>query len=99
MELGLHADNAIASERANFNRVRRRQTDPRRGNGDLPPRTVGLHTAVRFRIRGEQLDGFTAFEWGLVSRVADYVELDAEVAVLAGRLASSATATSQRHRG
>jgi enoyl-CoA hydratase/carnithine racemase len=56
-------------------------------------RAVGRKRAMEMLLTGTPVDAHTAADWGLVNRVVPAAELDAAVAELAGRVASSSAYT------
>jgi len=56
-------------------------------------RTIGRKRALELLFTGEPIDAATALAWGLVNRVVPASELDAEIARLAGKIASASAAT------
>ncbi|WP_419925957.1 enoyl-CoA hydratase/isomerase family protein [Candidatus Poriferisocius sp.] len=64
---------------------------PDSGTSWLLPRLAGVVWAKRMLMLGEEVSGAEAAEWGLIHQALPAGQVDAEAAVLATRLASSAT--------
>jgi 2-(1,2-epoxy-1,2-dihydrophenyl)acetyl-CoA isomerase len=91
-QLALAADFAIADERAVFwEPFVHRGFTADSGASWLLPRLVGLARARRMLLLGEQVDGATAADWGLVHEAAPAAELDSRAAELVARLAAAPT--------
>jgi 2-(1,2-epoxy-1,2-dihydrophenyl)acetyl-CoA isomerase len=61
------------------------------GGAYLLPRLVGIQRAKELLFLGDDVDATRAHELGLVNRVVEPDQLEAEVAALAGRLAAGPT--------
>ncbi|MXZ78104.1 MAG: enoyl-CoA hydratase/isomerase family protein [Acidimicrobiia bacterium] len=92
LSLVLASDFAVAADDA---RLRAPFTamgiTPDSGTSWLLPRLAGVARAKGMLMLGEEVSGAEAAEWGLIHRAVPPDRVDAEVAVLADRLASSAT--------
>ena len=92
LSLVLASDFAVAADDA---RLRAPFTamgiTPDSGTSWLLPRLAGVARAKGLLMLGEEVSGAEAAEWGLIYRAVSPDRVDAEVAALVGRLASSAT--------
>jgi 2-(1,2-epoxy-1,2-dihydrophenyl)acetyl-CoA isomerase len=90
--LALTADFVVAGRSARFSEpfVRRGLT-PDSGGTFLLPRLVGLARAKEMLLLGRPISADEAAAWGLVGRVVDDEQLEAETAQLVAELATSAT--------
>jgi 2-(1,2-epoxy-1,2-dihydrophenyl)acetyl-CoA isomerase len=90
--LALAADIVIASDTAYFLQAFINiGLIPDAGATWLLPRLAGRARAMEMMMLGERISARKAADWGLISRVVDDAELDAEAAALAARLASGPT--------
>jgi enoyl-CoA hydratase len=92
LELVLHCDFAIASERAAFADTHTRVgVLPGWGLSVLLPEAVGLRRAKQMSFTGNYITAQQALEWGLVNRVVPHEELLATARGLAGDICSNDT--------
>jgi enoyl-CoA hydratase len=92
LELVLHCDFAIASERAAFADTHTRVgVLPGWGLSVLLPEAVGLRRAKQMSFTGNYITAQQALEWGLVNRVVPHEELLATACGLAGDICSNDT--------
>lgn len=90
--LALAADIVIASDTAYFLQAFINiGLIPDAGATWLLPRLAGRARAMEMMMLGERISARKAADWGLISRVVDDADLDAEAAALATRLASGPT--------
>lgn len=66
-------------------------TSPDGGSTWHLPRTLGMKRAMEIALLGDRFGPEKALEWGLINRVVAEADFEAEVAKLAGRLASGPT--------
>jgi 2-(1,2-epoxy-1,2-dihydrophenyl)acetyl-CoA isomerase len=90
--LALAADIVVASETAYFLQAFINiGLVPDAGATWLLPRLAGRARAMEMMMLGERIPASQAAEWGLISRVVDDADLDAEATALATRLAQGPT--------
>ena len=90
--LALAADIVVASDTAYFLQAFINiGLVPDAGATWLLPRLAGRARAMEMMMLGERIPASQAAEWGLISRVVDDADLDAEAAALATRLAPGPT--------
>jgi enoyl-CoA hydratase len=90
LELVLHCDFAIASERATFADTHTRiGVMPGWGLSVLLPQAVGLRRARQMSFTGNYVTAGQALQWGLVNEVVPPAELLAVAAALAGDICSN----------
>lgn len=90
LELVLHCDFAIASERATFADTHTRiGVMPGWGLSVLLPQAVGLRRARQMSFTGNYVTAARALEWGLVNQVVPHERLLAEAVALARDIASN----------
>jgi len=90
LELVLHCDFAIASERATFADTHTRiGVMPGWGLSVLLPQAVGLRRARQMSFTGNYVTAARALEWGLVNEVVPHDRLLAEAVALARDIASN----------
>jgi 2-(1,2-epoxy-1,2-dihydrophenyl)acetyl-CoA isomerase len=94
LDLALAADFCVAAETSRFwAPSASRGFSPDTGGTWLLPRLVGVARAKELLMRGRQVDGTTAYEWGLVSSLAPSDRLDQEALELVTSLANGPTVT------
>ena len=64
---------------------------PDGGSSWILPRLIGKARATQMMMLGEKISGDQAQEWGMIYKSVDEAAFDAEVAALAGRLATGPT--------
>jgi enoyl-CoA hydratase/carnithine racemase len=90
LELVLHCDLAIASERATFADTHTRiGVMPGWGLSVLLPQAVGLRRARQMSFTGNYVTAGQALQWGLVNQVVPHAELLAVAVGLAGDICSN----------
>jgi 2-(1,2-epoxy-1,2-dihydrophenyl)acetyl-CoA isomerase len=90
--LALAADFTVAAADARFwEPFAQRGFTPDSAGTWLLPRLAGVVRARELLMLGRELGGAEAVDWGLIHAVVPRADLDAEVEVLAGRLASGPT--------
>jgi len=94
LELALHCDFLVASERARFADTHARVgVQPAWGMTVLLPQAVGIRRAKEMSMTGNFVDAATALEWGLVNHVVAHDELLPFARSLAVDIASSDAGT------
>jgi enoyl-CoA hydratase len=90
LELALHCDFLVASERARFADTHARiGVQPAWGMTVLLPQAVGIRRAREMSTTGNFVDAATALTWGLVNHVVPHEELLPFARALAGDIASN----------
>jgi len=90
LELALHCDFLVASERARFADTHGRiGVQPAWGMTVLLPQAVGLRRAREMSTTGNYVDAHTALAWGLVNHVVPHEELLPFARALASDIASN----------
>jgi len=90
LELALHCDFLVASERARFADTHARiGVQPAWGMTVLLPQAVGIRRARQMSTTGNFVDAATALAWGLVNHVVPHEELLPFARALAGDIASN----------
>jgi enoyl-CoA hydratase len=93
LEVAVSCDLRVATTRAKFGMPEVKVGIPSVVEAALIPQLIGFGRARELLMLGEIIDAETAFRWGLVERLADPDELDAEVEhVLAAILSGGAGA-------
>jgi len=94
LELALHCDFLVASERARFADTHARiGVQPAWGMTVLLPQAVGIRRAREMSTTGNFVDAATALAWGLVNHVVPHEELMACARSLAADIASNDAGT------
>ncbi|HUO48796.1 MAG TPA: enoyl-CoA hydratase-related protein, partial [Acidimicrobiales bacterium] len=94
LELALHCDFLVASERARFADTHGRiGVQPAWGMTVLLPQAVGIRRAREMSTTGNYVDAPTALAWGLVNHVVAHEELLAFTRALAADIASNDAGT------
>jgi enoyl-CoA hydratase len=79
LEVAVSCDLRVASTRAMFGMPEVKVGIPSVVEAALIPRLIGWGRARELLLTGETIDAETALRWGLVERVVDVAQLDAEV--------------------
>lgn len=100
LELALHCDFLIASERARFADTHARVgVHPLWGLTVLLPQAIGVRRARQMSLTGNFIDAATALEWGLVNQVVPHDELLPTVYRLAADIVSNDQAAAREILG
>jgi enoyl-CoA hydratase len=96
LELAMACDIRIASERSVFSQAEVNiGIIPGGGGSQRLPRLVGLGTALRLTLTGEQIDAREALRVGLVDEVVSHPLLDRRVEGIAAQIASKSLAATR----